>query len=145
MSDISPSARRWIAAAHARAAATRILRRCAALSRGSSDHPDGALLAACAAYGHAQRRADRLARADARSTADHTLEQAQAALHEAASSALADIVTHRATTPEGHCARAAAILAWDQGELISLVARYGILQDRLMLALLADLIGPLRP
>ena len=73
--------------------------------------------------------------------ADHTLEQAQAALHEAASSALANIVTLRATTPEGHRARAAAILAWDQGELISLVGRYGILQDRLMLALLADLVG----
>ena len=142
MSDIGPGARRRVSVAHARAAATRILRRCAALSRGSPDHPDLALLAACAAYGDAQRRADRLARADARSMDGRRLEQAQAALHEATSSALADIVTHRATTLEGHCARAAAVLAWDQGELISLVGRYGILQDQLMLALLADLVGP---
>ena len=141
MPRTSHGARRRVSVAQARSTTTRILRRCAALTRGSPAHPDVALLAACAAYGHARRPADRLARADARSLADHTLERAQARLHEAASSALANIVALRATTLEGHRARAAAILAWDQGELISLVGRYGILQDRLILALLADLIG----
>ena len=141
MSKPCAGARRRISIAHARAATTRILKRCATLSRGNPAHPDIALLTACAAYGQARRRADRLARAHIRVAADDTLEQALAALHKAASSALAVVWTHRATTPEGHRARAAAILAWDEGDLISLVRQHGILQDRLMLALLADLVG----
>ncbi len=140
MPETSPGTRRRVTVARAYAAATRTLQRSAALLSGHPGHPDADLLTACVAYGRIRRRADRLGRADTRTMSGEALEQAYADLHTAGSSLLAQVAAHRAVTLDGHRARAAAVLAWDEGELIGLADRYGILQDRLMLALLADLI-----
>ena len=97
------------------------------------------MLAACLAYFSIRRRADQLSQTTGE--LDGALEKTRAELLEATTSALADVAAKRAVTPEGHRARAATILLWDEGELVTLVDKYDILQDRLVLALLADLVG----
>ena len=140
MSETSPGTRRRVTVARAYAAATRVLKGSARLSE-QPTHPDAALLTACVAYGRIRRQVDRLARADTRTMSEDALEQAHADLHSAGSSSLAQVAAYRAVTLDGHRARAAAFLAWDEGELVGLVDRYGILQDRFLLALLTDLVG----
>jgi hypothetical protein len=140
MSETSPGERRRVTVARAYAAATRTLQRSAALLSGHPGHPDAALLTACVAYGRIRRRVDRFGKAGTRTMSGEALEQAHADLHAAGSSLLVQVAAHRAVTLDGHRARAAAFLAWDEGELIGLADRCGILQDRLIIAMLADLI-----
>ena len=140
MSQSSPGARRRVTVVRIRAAATRILQGTAVLLKIDQAHADAPLLAACLAYAGIRRRADQLSRTKGE-IGEGALEKTHAELHEAATSALADVAAYRAVTLEGHRARASAILFWDEGELVTLVDKYGILQDRLMLTLLADLVG----
>jgi hypothetical protein len=140
MSETSAGARRRVTVTRAHAAAMRTLQGIASLLKKTRAQPDAALLAACVAYAGVRRRIDQLSRAKT-NLGEDALERAHAELHEAASSALAGVAAHRAVTLEGHRARAAAIVFWDEGELIRLVDKYDILQDRLLLALLADLVG----
>jgi hypothetical protein len=140
MSETSPGARRRVTVTRAQAAAMRTLQATASLLKNTQAQPDAALLAACVAYAGVRRRIDQFSRAKI-NLGEDALERAHAGLHEAASSALARVAAHRAVTPEGHRARAAVIMFWDEGELIRLVGKYEILQDRLLLALLADLVG----
>ena len=136
----SLGARRRVTVARARAAATRILQSTAVLLKNNPAQADAPLLAACLAYAGIRRRADQLWQTKGE-IGQGEWEKTHAELHEAATSALANVAADRAVTLEGHRARASAILFWDEGELITLAAKYGILQDRLMLALLADLVG----
>jgi hypothetical protein len=140
MSQTNLGGRRRVTVARARAAATRILQSTAVLLKNNPAQADAPLLAACLAYASIRRRADQLSQTKG-DIGEGALEKTHAELHEAATSALADVAATWAVTLEGHRARAAAILFWDEGELVTLVDKYAILQDRLMLALLADLVG----
>lgn len=141
MAQTSPGARRRVTVARAHAAAQSVLRHAARLLSDHPDHADAGLLANCVEYGRIRRRRDHLSRTGRRGMDKEEWERADANLHGKGAAVLEHVTSRAAVTLDGHRARAAAILAWDEGELITLVDTYAILQDRLMLALLADLVG----
>lgn len=104
----------------------------------AAGHPDAVLLAACTEYGRLRFEIDRASRPIMRAV-DPGGDQMAALL--AAGRAPLDIaVSVIATTPDGHRARAAMFLAWDEGDLIARARTAGLLEDQLLAALLIDLV-----
>ena len=128
-----------LTAKRAYVAALRVCREAGRLAS-SATHPDEMLLAACAEYGRLRRRIDRLS--DNRARVDDLDDQSRvyADLTDAGRLPLASALSTRATTLEGHRARAALFLAWDEGDLIGRARRDEILEDRLLAVLLIDLV-----
>lgn len=131
------AALRRLSPSRVRLAVRRVIAQATALPPGSG-HPDAALLAACAEYGRIRAEIDRASRPRARVGDPGGLKVA--ALLAAGRVPLDAAVTAVATTPEGHRARAATFLAWDEGDLIARAGTEAILEDRLLAALLVDLV-----
>jgi hypothetical protein len=140
MAQTSPGARRRVTVARAHAAAQSVLRHTARLLSDHPDHADAGLLASCLAYSRIKRRYDRLAKASGHVGEENAGESAQADLSSKGSLILEHVADEAARTLEGHQARAAAIVTWDDGRLIGLADEPGYLDDRLLLALLVDLL-----
>lgn len=127
-------------ARRAYSAALKICRQAGRLSSAGT-HPDEKLLEACARYGRIRRRIDRLAAGSARIDDDGERARAYADLTDVGRLALLASLSAAATTLEGHRARAALFLAWDEGELVGRARREQMLEDRLLAALLLDLVA----
>ncbi len=125
----------------ASAAAGRALRRARRLSASLDAHPDAALLAACGDYGLLHRRISRLFTGTASLADEEERSRAHAALLDEAQALLTRTATARASTLDGHRARAAAFLAWDEGDVIGRARREGIAEDLMLAALLTDLVA----
>ena len=137
MSQSPRAALRRLSLSHVRLSVRRVTTQAAALPPGSG-HPDAALLAACAEYGRIRVQIDHASRPRMRAGDPGGLKVA--ALLAAGRVPLNAAVTAVATTPEGHRARAAAYLAWDEGDLIARARTAGMLEDQLLAALLVDLV-----
>ncbi len=125
----------------ASAAAALVLRRARRLSASLDAHPDAALLAACGDYGLLHRRISRLFTGVASLADEEERSRAHAALLDEAQALLIRTATARASTLDGHRARAAAFLAWDEGDVIGRARREGIAEDLMLAALLTDLVA----
>lgn len=107
---------------------------------GLDAHPDAPLLAACRGYVGLQQRKERLSADDTARTADHARRSRfMEALTRRATAILARVAELRATSLDGHRARAAAFLAWDDGDLMGRADELGFTEDRLLAALILDL------
>jgi hypothetical protein len=126
--------------ARVNAATGSVFRRTARLLSDDPGHTDAGLLASCLAYSRIMRRYDRLPKARGRRSEENAGDSARADLYSRGTLILAHVATQTARTLDGHRARAAAILTWDDGRLIGLADAPGYLDDRLLLALLVDLL-----
>ncbi len=126
-------------AKRAYAAALRLCRQAGRLSS-TMPHPDAKLLAVCAEYGRIRRQIDRLSAGRTRID-DEERSGAYTKLTDAGRIPLVASLSAKATTLDGHRARAALFLAWDDGELLGRVSREQVLEDRLLAALLLDLVA----
>jgi hypothetical protein len=140
MSPSSTPSRRPSSARAARSAAVRTLSHAERLSASRPAHADAALLAVCSDWGVLHRRITRLFEGVASLADEEERSCAYAALLDDAHGLLIRIATARASTLDGHRARAAAFLAWDEGDLIGRARRAGIAEDRVLAALLLDLV-----
>jgi hypothetical protein len=140
MSQTSSGARRRTTFARVHAAIGSVIRRTARLLSDEPSHIDASLLAGCIAYTRIKRRHDRLPKARGCRGEQDAGESDEADLHSRGSLVLAHVAAQTARTLDGHRARAAAILEWDDGQLIGLADQPGYLEDRLLLALLVDLV-----
>lgn len=125
----------------AASAASRVLRRARRLSVASPGHPDAALLAACAEYAVLRRRIDGVFKGTKSLADEEERARVNADLIAAGHAALILTATSRAVTLDGHRARAAVFLAWDDGDVVGRARRHGITEDRLLAALLTDLVA----
>ena len=137
MSPSQRAAPRRLSPSRVRLAVRRITALVAALPPGGP-HPDAALLAACAEYGRLRSEIDRSSQP--RMRAEDPGGVWMAALLAAGRIPLEAAIAATATTPDGHRARAALYLAWDEGDLITRARTAGILEDRLLATLLVDLV-----
>jgi hypothetical protein len=140
MSLTSSGARRRATFRSIHAATGSVIRRTARLLSDEPSHIDADLLAGCIAYCRIKRRRVRLPKALGRRGEEDAGESDGADLHSKGSLVLAHVAAQTARTLDGHRARAAAILEWDDGQLIGLADQPGYLEDRLLLALLVDLV-----
>ena len=131
--------RRSFSAARASTRANRVLRNAQSLIRKSSEHRDAALIGAAGDYGVIHRRIGRLLQGSGRIEAESVRSRRFADLTEAAAPLLEQLGNARAVTNDGHKARAAAFLAWNEGEIMGRADRDGLLEDRLLAAILLDL------
>ncbi len=126
-------------AKRAYAAALRICRQAGRLTS-TTPHPDEKLLVLCAEYGRIRRQIDRLSAGRTRID-DEEQSRAYTELTDAGRIPLVASLSAKATTLDGHRARAALFLAWDEGELLRRVCREQVLEDRLLAALLLDIVA----
>jgi hypothetical protein len=140
MSQTSPGARRRVTVARVDAATGSVFRRTARLLSDNPSHTDAGLLTSCLVYSRIMRRYDRLPKARGRRGEEDAGDSARGDLYSRGSLILAHVATQTARTLDGHRARSAAILTWDDGRLIGLANEPGYLEDRLILALLVDLL-----
>lgn len=127
-------------AKRAYAAALRMCRKAGRLSANVT-HPDARLLAVCADYGRTRRQIDRLSARSTRIDNEDERSRIYGNLTDAGRIELAASLSARATTLDGHRARAALFLAWDEGELIGRARREMMLEDQMLAALLLDLVA----
>ena len=120
-------------------AAKRLLHDAPAVLRTSGTHPDMVLIEACIDYGNLHLQIEGLSKGPRRIENEVQRSRRYAGLTRAIRPLLQRAADLRATMPEGHAARAAAFLAWDEGELVQRASRHGILEDRLLAAILLDL------
>ncbi len=108
---------------------------------GSDAHPDAALLAACREYIGMQQRRDRLSAGGVAQAADDVgRSRAVEALAQGASAMLARVTEMRATSLDGHRARAAAFLAWDEGDLMGRADELCFPEDQILAAIVLDIL-----
>ncbi len=103
--------------------------------------PDGAVIAACAAFNVLERRKLDLIEGPGRIADDDTRDQALGPLAGEQQGYLDRLCRQRATTLAGHQARAISFALWDGGELADRAHAYGLFEDRLLAALVRDLAG----
>lgn len=139
MKSSYPATRR-IAAAHARAEANRLLRRAPALLRADPAHPDATLLAKCDDYAVIRKRLDGLFSRATRIVDEDARAEEYDRLSDAGEPLLRRLADLRAKTPVGHGLRAAAFLAWDEGDLLQRAQSDGLSEERLLAAILIDLV-----
>lgn len=127
-------------ARRAYAAALRLCKQAKSLSL-TKAHPDATLLALCAEYGLVRRRIDRLSAKSTRTTDGDERSRIYTELTDAGRVKLLASLSASATTLDGHRARAALFLAWDEGELVGRARRDMMLEDQMLAALLLDLVA----
>ena len=107
------------------------------------DDADGALVAACRRYVQLEQRKVGLARKVGPDPDDGEADRASDTAFRSTRAILRRIVETPATTLAGHRARAAAFLAWDDGDLMGRSDDRGFSEDRMLAALVFDLVnGP---
>ncbi len=103
--------------------------------------PDAAVIAACAAFNVLERRRLDLIEEPGRIADDDARDQALGPLAGEQQDYLDRLCRQRATTLAGHQARAISFALWDGGELADRARAHGLLEDRLLAALIRDLAG----
>ena len=134
-------ARRRFAIVREQAHARRRLRQAAAVLRVTPDHPDAAILEACASYDLVRARLAALIPGTAPISEDHPRGDAYAAVWASGKPALCRLIDERPATPLGHAMRAAAFLVYDEGEALGRARSVRLIEDRLLAAILVDLIA----
>lgn len=109
----------------------------------SPAHPDAVLLGACAAFNALENEKLALFEGAGRIEGDEERDEAIEPIWAQQAPLLDQICTRKATTLAGRRARAAAYWLWDGGELVWRAHTCGMLGDRLLAALVADLVGGL--
>ncbi len=134
-------ARRRFAVVRELAHARRRLRQAAALLRATPAHPDAQLLEACAAYDLVRARLAALIPGSAPTADDEPSADAYDVVWATGKPVLARLIALHPTTPIGHAMRAAAFLVYDEGELLRRARSVQLIEDRLLAAILVDLLA----
>ncbi len=113
----------------------------AATARRLQQDPDGTVIAACAVFNVLERRRLDLIEGPGRIADDDARDQALGPLAGEQQAYLDRLCRQRATTLAGHRARAISFALWDGGELADRARANGLLEDRLLAALVRDLAG----
>lgn len=104
-------------------------------------HPDELLITAAAAFCSLEERRVALIEGPGRIDDDDDRDEALKPLAAAQTEPFRVLCDARATTPAGHRARASAIVLGDGGEIFYRAKVCGLPEDRLIAALLRDLVG----
>ncbi len=105
------------------------------------DDPDGALVAACRRYVQLGQRRAELARKIGPDLNEGEVDRLSNAAFRSTKAVLRRIVETPATSLAGHRARAAAFLAWDDGDLMGRSDDRSFSEDRMLAALVFDLVN----
>ena len=123
------------------AAAVAALRSAPTGSLTGPDGADSALVAACRRYVQLERRRAELARKIGPNPNEGEVDREANAAFRSTRAVLRRIVETPATSLAGHRARAAAFLAWDDGDLMGRSDDRSFSEDRMLAALVFDLVN----